>query len=48
VDAIAAAMTRLAEDDTLRADFISRGRERAAQFSWESAVEKTWRVYHEL
>ncbi len=47
-DEIAAAMTKLAEDEVLRADLAQRGRERAAQFTWESAVEKTWRVYHEV
>jgi glycosyltransferase involved in cell wall biosynthesis len=48
VDEIAAAMKRLADDDGLRADFVKRRRERAAQFTWESAVEKTWRVYDEI
>ena len=48
VDAIAAAMKRIGEDNGLRTDLVRRGRERAAQFSWESAVEKTWRVYHEV
>jgi glycosyltransferase involved in cell wall biosynthesis len=47
-DEIAAAMKRLVEDDALRMDLVRRGRERAALFTWESAVEKTWRVYDEI
>lgn len=45
---IAAALTRLASDEALRDDLARRGRERALQFSWESAVGKTWEVYREL
>jgi glycosyltransferase involved in cell wall biosynthesis len=45
---IAAALLRLASDDTLREDLARRGRERALQFSWESAITKTWDVYREL
>ncbi len=48
VDQIATALMNLSEDDEARADFVKRGRARAAQFTWESAVEKTWRVYHEV
>lgn len=45
---IAAALMRLASDTGLREDLARRGRERALQFSWESAVAKTWDVYKEL
>jgi glycosyltransferase involved in cell wall biosynthesis len=45
---IAAALVRLASDRDLCDDLARRGRERAAQFSWESAVGKTWEVYREL
>jgi glycosyltransferase involved in cell wall biosynthesis len=45
---IAAALVRLASDETLCADLSRRGRERALQFSWESALAKTWEVYGEL
>jgi len=48
VDAIAAAMRQLGEEEALRIDLARRGRDRAAQFTWESAVEKTWRVYDEI
>ncbi|HLW76853.1 MAG TPA: glycosyltransferase family 1 protein [Bryobacteraceae bacterium] len=48
VDSIAAALARLASDAALRADLARRGLERARQFSWESAVEKTWQVYNEI
>jgi glycosyltransferase involved in cell wall biosynthesis len=45
---IAHAMTLVMEDRTLREDLIERGRERARQFTWANAVEKTWAVYLEL
>jgi glycosyltransferase involved in cell wall biosynthesis len=47
-EAIATGLARLAEDASLRADLIGRGLERARQYSWESAVEKTWKVYQEI
>jgi len=45
---IGAALVRLASDPGLCDDLARRGRERAVQFSWESAVGKTWEVYREL
>jgi glycosyltransferase involved in cell wall biosynthesis len=45
---IAAAMVRLASDEALCDDLARRGRERALQFSWDSALAKTWEVYREL
>jgi glycosyltransferase involved in cell wall biosynthesis len=45
---IAAALLRLASDEVLCNDLAQRGRERALQFSWESALAKTWEVYREL
>jgi O-antigen biosynthesis alpha-1,2-mannosyltransferase len=45
---IAAALVRLASDDALCDDLARHGRERALQFSWESALAKTWEVYREL
>ncbi len=45
---IAAALMRLASDEGLRNDLARRGRERALQFSWESALARTWEVYREL
>jgi glycosyltransferase involved in cell wall biosynthesis len=48
VDSIADALSRLAADDALQDDLARRGLERARQFSWTSAVERTWSVYHEL
>ena len=45
---IAAALVRLASDEALCDDLARRGRERALQFSWESALSKTWEVYREL
>jgi len=48
VEELAAALNRLAGDEALRQDLARRGRERAAEFTWESAVERTWNVYAEL
>ena len=45
---LAAALVRLASDEALCDDLARRGRERALQFSWESALHKTWDVYREL
>jgi glycosyltransferase involved in cell wall biosynthesis len=47
-DALAAALLSLAHDETLRADLIRRGLHRARQFTWPSAIEKTWAIYDEL
>jgi glycosyltransferase involved in cell wall biosynthesis len=48
VEQLAAALVGLATDEERRREFIARGRERARQFTWESAVEKTYAVYREL
>lgn len=45
---IAAALLRLAADPGIRDSLACHGRERALQFSWEAALEKTWDVYREL
>jgi glycosyltransferase involved in cell wall biosynthesis len=45
---IGAALVRLSSDEALFDNLIRRGRERALQFSWESALAKTWEVYREL
>lgn len=45
---LAAALVELASDPQARAALALAGRQRAAQFRWESAVEKTWAVYQEL
>jgi glycosyltransferase involved in cell wall biosynthesis len=42
------ALLRLATDESLRDDLARRGLERIKQFTWDSAVEKTWAVYDEL
>lgn len=41
-------LLRLMEDDSLRADLSRRGIQRAGQFNWETAVQKTWQIYEEL
>lgn len=48
VDELGEALLRFALDENLRADFASRGRERAQQFTWPAAVDKTWQVYTEI
>lgn len=42
------ALLSLATDEPLRENLIRRGLERIKQFTWNSAVEKTWAVYDEL
>jgi glycosyltransferase involved in cell wall biosynthesis len=42
------ALRTLCTDDRLRDDLVARGRQRAAQFPWRAAAEKTWLVYREL
>jgi glycosyltransferase involved in cell wall biosynthesis len=48
VDELASALLRLATDQSRRGELIARGLDRAKQFPWEKAVEKTWAVYQEL
>ena len=42
------ALLSLATNESLRENLIRRGLERIKQFTWDSAVEKTWAVYDEL
>jgi glycosyltransferase involved in cell wall biosynthesis len=42
------ALLRLASDEPLRDALAKRGLERINQFTWESAVGKTWAVYDEI
>jgi glycosyltransferase involved in cell wall biosynthesis len=46
--ALVHALVRLTEDEDLRAQFSQLGMERAKLFTWEKAVEETWKVYTEL
>jgi glycosyltransferase involved in cell wall biosynthesis len=48
VDQLASELRRVAADPDLRAQIAKRGRSRAAEFTWDLAVEKTWDVYREL
>ncbi|HSP34335.1 MAG TPA: glycosyltransferase family 1 protein [Thermoanaerobaculia bacterium] len=41
---LASLVRRVLRDDTLRRDLVARGRERAAQFRWDAAAEKTLKV----
>lgn len=45
IDALAAAMTRMAEDPDLRAQLGVRSLERAARFTWERCVDQTVAAY---
>lgn len=45
---LAAALVRLSRDEGRRRELIARGRDRARQFTWQSAVEKTYAIYREL
>lgn len=47
-DALAEALVRLATSPDLQARLGQEGRERAAQFTWEKAVEQTQACYREL
>lgn len=45
VEAIANAMSRIANDDALRGELTSRGIARARQFTWRACAEKTREAY---
>ena len=45
---IAQGLSQLMEDDELRQRLARQGLARSAGFSWEKAVEETWKVYQEL
>lgn len=47
IDAIAAAMLRLVEDDALRAELARRGLENVKRFSWEKCAQETLAVLEE-
>lgn len=47
-EAIASALLCLTQDESLRSELSRKGLARAAEFSWEKAVEETWAVYAEL
>jgi glycosyltransferase involved in cell wall biosynthesis len=48
VDAIAAGLVQLAENDELLEDLRNRGTTSAAAYSWEAAAAKTWSAYMDL
>ena len=47
-DAIAAAMSRVAADEALRASLVDRGRARAQPFTWRRCAELTRAVYRDV
>ena len=48
VSSIANGLSRLTADESLRAHYAQSGLQRSLEFSWERAVEATWKVYQEL
>jgi len=47
VDALGDALARLAASEEERRGWGARGLRRAAAFTWDAAVERTWKVYEE-
>ena len=48
VEEICAAMTRLAEDETLRQELITKGREQRQKFSWDRTADALWQTIEKL
>jgi glycosyltransferase involved in cell wall biosynthesis len=48
VDSIASGITAAVNDETLRADLISKGKERARSFSWTQSVRRIHEIYMEV
>jgi len=48
VNGISYGLRRLTEDRALRQDLGEAGLKRSSEFSWNLAVEKTWKIYQEL
>lgn len=48
IEEMATRLNELAGSEEFREELIRRGRLRAAKFTWEDAVQKTWAVYNEL
>jgi len=48
VEDIAAAMSRISSDSSLRAALAQRGRARAVQFRWDAAAQQVLRAFQEL
>ena len=42
------ALGELARDEDRRADLVTKGTARAAEFTWERAVDRTWKIYRDL
>ncbi|MCP4109529.1 MAG: glycosyltransferase family 4 protein [Desulfobacteraceae bacterium] len=48
IDSIAQAIQRVTEDKALADNLIRKGKERAAQFSWKQAAQKTWNIIRKV
>ncbi len=48
ISAIAAAMSRISDDEPLRQELIHRGYQRAKRFTWESAAKQAMSAFREL
>ena len=47
-DALAGAMVRLAQDESVREEFQKKGRLRSREFSWDAAAQKILKIYEEV
>ena len=47
-DSIASGITAAVNDETLRADLIRKGKERARSFSWTQSVRRIHEIYMEV
>jgi glycosyltransferase involved in cell wall biosynthesis len=47
-EAVAAAMSRLSDDDALRADLRARGLARVTTFTWDAAARQVWSLFEAL
>ena len=45
---LAKAMTMVLEDNTVKADLITKGFERASKFSWKKTASETLKIYENL
>lgn len=48
VSAIAAGLRSLIDDQSLREQLVQKGLKRCREFTWDTAVAETWKVYEEL
>ena len=47
IEEIAAAMRRISDEPALARELSDKGKQRAAQFTWERCARDTWALYQE-